>query len=272
MPTLKEKLRTIIFGTETPAGKAFDIILILAICLSVLAVILESMPGVVEGHERLFRTLEWIITGLFTVEYIVRIYISFNPKRYIFGFWGMIDLISILPAYLSLLLAGYHYFTIVRVLRLLRIFRILKMIKFIREIQIMLVALRRSARKILVFFAFLLLLVIILGSAMYVAEGHANGFHSIPQAVYWAIVTITTVGYGDVVPQTYGGKMIASLIMLLGYSIIAVPTGVVTVEFSKALERTKECSQCLHPNSEKARYCTNCGVSFSQDPYSPDSN
>src|SRR5690606_27333280 len=194
--------------TDTPAGRIFDVALLLMIIISVLAVILESIPSLAIRYTDEFRLLEWIITTAFNLEYILRVYIAYDTRKYVLGFWGLIDLVAILPAYLSLLLAGYHYFMIVRILRLLRIFRIFKMIQFIREIRVMLIALRGSARKILVFLSFVILMVIILGSGMYVAEGHQNGFTSIPASEYWAIVTITTVGYGDMVPPTIAGRAI----------------------------------------------------------------
>ncbi len=192
--SLKEKLRVIIFGSDTPAGKAFDVALLVVIVISVLAVILESMPSVGSRYADVFRILEWIITGLFTIEYLFRIYIAYDRRKYIVSFWGLIDLAAILPAYLSLFLAGYHYLMIIRVLRLLRIFRILKLIPFLEEIRMMGIAIRGSLRKILVFLSFVILLVIILGSAMYVAEGGENGFVSIPVSIYWATVTITHRG------------------------------------------------------------------------------
>lgn len=257
----REKLRIIIFGTDTPAGKMFDIVLILAILFSVLVVMIESIPWMGPAYPEFFRAVEWTITIMFTLEYITRVYISFNPKKYILGFWGIIDFISVLPAFLEPFFEGTHYLSIVRILRLLRIFRILKMIQFIGEIQIMLIALRKSFRKIAVFLSSVGVLAIILGSAMYVAEGQTNGFTSIPQSIYWAIVTITTVGYGDVVPLTIAGKIIASVIMLMGYSIIAVPTGVVTVEYSRALSNGILCDGCGNLISVGHKFCGHCGAS-----------
>lgn len=257
--SLKEKLRVIIFGSDTRAGKAFDIVLLGVIVISVLAVILESMPGVEARHAGFFRILEWIITGLFTVEYILRVYIAYDRRKYILGYWGLIDLASILPAYLSLFLAGYHYLIIIRVLRLLRIFRILKLIPFLEEIRMMGIAIRGSLRKILVFLSFVVLLVIILGSAIYVAEGGANGFDSIPVSIYWATVTITTVGYGDIVPHTIAGKTIATIIMLVGYAFIAVPTGIMSAEFVRASKKSIKCPSCQNATAPGDKYCSHCG-------------
>ncbi len=256
---LKIKLREIIFGTETSLGRGFDIALIIAILLSVMAVLIESVPSVGEEYSAMFRNFEWVITIVFTLEYLLRIYIAYDRKRYVMGFWGIVDLLSVLPAYISLIVSGYHYLTLVRILRLLRIFRILKMIRFIREIEVLLVALRNSARKILVFLACVFLLAIILGTAMYVAENHTNGFTSIPQCIYWAIVTITTVGYGDIVPLTNAGKVIASVIMLVGYSIIAVPTGVISVEFARTMATLHKCSACKKAVSGDDIFCRHCG-------------
>jgi len=257
--TLKEKLRVIIFGSDTPSGKAFDIALMWVIAASVLAVILESMPELNARYAGVFPVIEWVITIVFTIEYLVRIYIAFDRRKYVLSFWGLIDLAAILPAYLSLLLAGYHYLIIVRILRLLRIFRILKLIPFLEEIRVMGIAIRHSLRKILVFLAFVILLVIILGSAMYVAEGGANGFSSIPVSVYWATVTITTVGYGDIVPQTIAGKTIATIIMLVGYAIIAVPTGIMSAEFVRTARADHACPACQSPVSQEDKYCRHCG-------------
>jgi voltage-gated potassium channel len=258
--SLKEKLRVIIFGSDTPAGKAFDIALLAVIVISVLAVILESMPDVEARYAGVFRILEWAITGIFTVEYLLRIYIAYDRRKYITSFWGLIDLASILPAYLSLVLAGYHYLMIIRVLRLLRIFRILKLIPFLEEIRVMGIAIRGSLRKILVFLSFVILLVIILGSAMYVAEGGNNGFTSIPVSIYWAVVTITTVGYGDIVPHTLAGKLIATIIMLVGYAIIAVPTGIMSAEFVRSAKRSKTCPACRKDVAPEDTFCRHCGA------------
>jgi voltage-gated potassium channel len=258
--SLKEKLRVIIFGSDTPAGKAFDIILLGVIVVSVLAVILESMPGLESRHARFFHILEWVITGIFTIEYFLRIYIAYNRRKYILGFWGLIDLASILPAYLSLFISGYHYLIIVRILRLLRIFRILKLIPFLEEIRMMGIAIRGSLRKILVFLSFVFLLVIILGSAMYVAEGGNNGFVSIPVSIYWAVVTITTVGYGDIVPQTIAGKTIATVIMLVGYAFIAVPTGIMSAEFVRMGKKSITCPACHGRVSPADKFCSHCGA------------
>ncbi len=260
----RRKWFVIVFGTDTKEGKRFDIILLWMILFSALAVILESVPEIGGGYHTFFVVLEWVFTVFFSFEYILRIYISPRPRRYIFSIWGLIDLLSILPTYLSLIFAGYHYLLIVRVFRLLRVFRVLKLVRFNREAQGLIQALRASSYKIGLFLLTMLAIVTLMGTVMYVVEGEEEGFNSIPQSIYWSIVTVTTVGYGDMVPHTVLGKFLSSLAMIIGYAIIAVPTGIVTVEMSKSSNNTKECPHCQYRNSVNAKYCSHCGQSLNE--------
>lgn len=261
---VKTRLYHIVFGTDSRAGKMFDIVLLWLIVASVMVVVLESMPEINNRYRNLFRGLEIFFTALFTFEYFLRIVVSPKPLRYMRSYLGIIDLLGILPFYLSLFATGYHYFIVFRLLRMLRVFRILRLFRFIRESEQLFAALRSSIYKIGVFISFVLTIVVLLGTIMYVIEGPQNGFSSIPQSIYWTIVTITTVGYGDITPQTAAGKWLASAIMLCGYAIIAVPTGIVTVEMSKRAtdKATKECSQCQHMSVADARFCSYCGATF----------
>lgn len=218
---------------------------------------LESVPEISKEAGFLFLVLEWIFTTIFTAEYILRIWISSKPFKYIFSFWGFIDLLSILPTFLSLLIAGYHYFLVVRIFRLLRIFRILKLARSNAEAITLLQALKSSLYKISIFPMAVLAIVTFMGTLMYVAEGGQKGFSNIPQSIYWAIVTVTTVGYGDMIPYTVIGKIISSIAMITGYAIIAVPTGIVTVAMSKS--NNKQCQMCKHMNEDNSNYCSNCG-------------
>lgn len=259
---LRKKLYIIIFGTDTPAGKAFDVGLLIAILISILAVMLESVPTLERKYGELFRITEWILTIAFTLEYVTRIYITDKKSRYIFSFYGLIDLLSLLPTYLSLIFTGTQYLLVIRALRLLRVFRILKLGRFVGEGEQLGRALKASRHKIVVFLGSVLTLVIIMGTVMYLIEGGENGFTSIPRSVYWAIVTLTTVGYGDIAPQTILGQTIASFVMILGYAIIAVPTGIVTVELGKEKTRQEavKCSHCGKTgHSTDAVYCKFCG-------------
>lgn len=260
-----ERLHRVVFGTDTRAGKIFDIVLLWLIVASVLVVILESIPTFNVQNRSLFFTLELVFTGLFTIEYLLRIAVSPRPVKYIGSYLGIIDLLGILPFYLSLAYTGYHYFVVFRILRMLRVFRILRLFRFISEGEQLFGALRASLYKIGVFASFVLTLVIVLGTLMYVVEGGRGGFSSIPQSIYWTIVTITTVGYGDITPQTTTGKWIASLIMLCGYAIIAVPTGIVTVALSKrsAADVKKSCGHCGQLSPSEAGYCMHCGHDLS---------
>lgn len=230
---LREKIYIIIFEADTRAGRAFDLALIFFILLSVVLVMLDSIPGI---HDHVGVWLlggEWLITLLFTLEYLLRIFVARRPGRYAFSFYGVVDLLSILPTYLSILLPGMHFLTTVRILRILRIFRILKMVQFLGEGNNLWQALKRSRHKITVFLTTVLTVVIVIGSLMYLIEGEKYGFTSIPKSIYWAIVTMTTVGYGDIAPMTPLGQIVASLLMIVGYGIIAVPTGIVTSELMR---------------------------------------
>lgn len=257
----REKWYHIIFGTDTKGGKLFDIILLWLIVASVIVVVLESIPSLSKTYSLYFFRVEFFFTVLFTIEYILRIIVSPKPMRYIFSYWGIIDLLGVIPFYVGLISADYHYFVVLRLLRMLRVFRILRLFRFIRESNQLFHALRASTYKIVVFISFVLTIVILLGTFMYVVEGPGNGFTSIPQSIYWTIVTITTVGYGDITPQTSLGKWVASLIMLCGYAIIAVPTGIVTVEMSRLSNREGiACSNCRHLNPPDAQFCNLCGT------------
>ena len=264
----RDRLFTVVFEADTPAGKTFDIVLLLLITVSVVVVMAESIPSVQLRFGRGLKIAEWILTGLFTIEYILRLCIVGKPLRYATSFYGVIDLLSILPTYLGLLIPDTELLMVVRALRLMRIFRVFKLSPFIREGMAIVLALKASARRILVFLSFVVLLSIVLGTVAYVAESRVNPeFSSIPQSVYWAVVTITTVGYGDVSPVTVMGKFVATLIMLLGYAIIAVPTGIVSVELSRSATKDRHhtqacpnCSQEVH--DPDARYCKSCGHSL----------
>jgi len=263
------RLHEIIFEADTPAGKLFDIALILAIILSVIAVMFDSVAEVREQHGRLLYVTEWFFTLLFTAEYALRIVSLGNPARYILSFYGLVDLIAILPTYLSLLVPGSQYLMVIRVLRLLRIFRVLKLAQYLNEAEYLLKALRASVRKISVFLFVVLTLVLIFGSLLYLIEGDESGFTSIGVACYWAITTLTTVGYGDISPQSPLGRAVASVIMILGYGVIAVPTGIVTAELvSPTTKRvsTQACTNCsAEGHSFDARYCKYCGVELNPE-------
>lgn len=264
----KQKLFTIIFEADTKAGRIFDLALLFFILLSLAIVMLESMKSVNDIYGRELFTLEWIVTILFTIEYVLRLISVERPVKYMTSFYGIIDLLSILPTYLSLLIPGSHFLLAIRALRLMRVFRILKLSQFVREGTTIVLAMKASARRISIFLSFVVLLSIILGALIYVVESGVNEkYSSIPQSVYWAIVTITTVGYGDISPITPVGKLIASFIMLLGYAIIAVPTGIVTVELSRSARRdetnTTACPNCsAYGHDPDAKFCKYCGHSL----------
>jgi len=254
----------IIFEAETRGGKAFDVALLGLIVLSVVAVLLESVSSIRAHFGRQLRLAEWVFTLVFTVEYAIRLAVVGKPWRYARSFFGLVDLLAILPSYLSLFFAGTQSLIVIRALRLLRVFRVLKLAHFVGEAQLLRAALRASARKIIVFLGTVLTLVLIIGALMYLIEGEEHGFTSIPQAIYWAIVTMTTVGYGDVAPGTVLGKLLAATVMILGYGIIAVPTGIVTVELAHAQRAplsTEACPQCgAGGHDGDARYCKACGA------------
>lgn len=262
MENIRDKIKDVIFGHDTKSGKLFDVILLWFILISVLVVILESVPSLHVRFFAIFSYVEWAITILFTLEYLIRIWSSRTPLRYIFSFWGLIDLLSILPTYLELINFGFHYLLAIRIFRLLRVFRILKLVRFNREAQKLLLALAASGHKIGVFLMAVISIMVLLGTLMYVIEGGENGFTSIPQSIYWAVVTVTTVGFGDVVPQTVLGKFLSSIAMIMGYAIIAVPTGIITVELAKNKSKEKICEACNHDNPDDANYCNQCGLKF----------
>ncbi|MEZ9287781.1 ion transporter [Vibrio lentus] len=259
---LKHHLYVIIFGTHTPAGRAFDISLIVAILASLLVLILESIPNVMTEWSQQLRYIEYTFTALFTVEYLLRLYCSPKPKSYATSFYGVVDLLAILPTYLAIIFPGASFMGVVRLLRVMRIFRILKLVRYLQDSNILLRSLLMARRKILIFFSTVGILVVIFGALIFVIEGPENGFTSIPHSIYWAIVTITTVGYGDMIPQTALGKAIASLTMLLGYSILAVPTGIITAELSNEMNSHKELVKCPNCNraghDSDAMYCKHC--------------
>jgi len=260
---MKERIYRLIFEAETPAGRLFDLALLLAIIGSIAIVVLESVESIHAAHGGLLMATEWTFTGLFTLEYVVRLLVSPRPSRYARSFFGIIDLLAILPSYLSLFVAGSQALAVVRGIRLLRVFRVLKLGRFLGEGEILLRALAASRFKITVFVGSVLSGVLIIGTAMYIIEGPEHGFPNIPEGMYWAIVTLTTVGYGDVVPTTVLGKLLASLIMILGYGVIAVPTGIVSAEIATATRtwvNSRHCPSCqLEGHAPDARYCRQCG-------------
>ena len=259
---LKRRLGDIIFETDTPAARRFDVLLLVAILLSVLAVMLESVGSIEAKYGRTLRVVEWIFTGLFTVEYLLRIYLAYNRPKYLRSFFGLVDLIAVLPSYAGLFFVGSQYFIVIRALRLLRVFRVLKLVRFLGEASILVRALRASREKIIVFVIAVLTIVIIIGSAMFLIEGEEHGFTNIPVSVYWAIVTLTTVGFGDITPETPLGRFLSALVMILGYGIIAVPTGIVTTELARASRevKTRRCHGCgLGNHDNDASFCKYCG-------------
>lgn len=264
LPPWRFRLHEIIFEADTRVGKAFDVALLISIVASVAAVTLESVAEIRTAYGPALRTLEWLFTGLFTLEYGLRLFCVGRPLRYATSFFGVVDLLAILPSYLSLFFAGTHSLIVIRALRLLRVFRVLKLVHFVGAERLLGAALRASFRKIVVFLGTVVTLVLIIGALMYLVEGEASGFTSIPVSVYWSIVTLTTVGYGDIAPQTVLGRFLASLVMIIGYGIIAVPTGIVTVELAKFKDKpvsTQACPQCSHEGHDTdARFCKYCGA------------
>jgi voltage-gated potassium channel len=263
----RARLHEIIFEADTRAGRLFDFALIWLILLSVATVILESVRYVREQYGELLYALEWLFTVLFTVEYVLRLLSVRRPLRYATSFFGVVDLLAIIPTYLSIFVPGSHYLLVIRILRLLRIFRLLKLAEYITEADTLRRALRASQRKISVFLSVVILLVIIIGALMYVVEGEEHGFTSIPVSIYWAIVTLTTVGYGDLSPRTPFGQMVASLVMIIGYGIIAVPTGIVSVELAHASRQQnvtrQSCPACsAEGHDPDALYCKYCGANL----------
>jgi voltage-gated potassium channel len=259
---LRRWLYEVIFEADTPLGKAFDVILLGAILLSVLAVMLESVASVRQVHGRLLYAVEWAFTILFTVEYGLRLVSVRHPHRYALSFFGVVDLLAVVPTYLSMLFAGAQTLLVLRVLRLLRLFRIFKLTRYVGEARQLRAALRASRYKITVFLLAVFSVVVIVGALMYLIEGPVRGFTSIPRGIYWAVVTMTTVGYGDIAPQTVLGQTVAAILMIMGYAIIAVPTGILSVEIAQAREEVtlRTCPGCGHEeHAEDAVYCRRCG-------------
>ena len=261
---LKDKLYTIIFGTDTPAGKLFDLILINAILFSVAVFMLDSVTWLAEHYRSYLSLVEWLFTLIFTFEYIIRIYCSPNRWRYVLSFYGIVDLLAILPSYLGIFVGDISYLMVIRLLRVLRIFRILKLVRYLTEANLLLRTLVAGRRKVFVFFSTVLVMATVFGSLMFIVEGPVNGFTSIPKSIYWTIVTITTVGYGDITPHTVLGQIIAALVMVTGYSIIAVPTGIFTAELVQEMQRHRDfrnCQNCERVGHETdADYCRSCGA------------
>ena len=259
----KLKLYEVIFEADTKSGRSFDILLLIVIVASIILVMLESMHSVNDYYGDYLKVGEWIVTIIFTIEYFFRIYVLRKPFSYIFSFYGVVDLLSVLPTYLSIFLTGGTGLLVIRALRLLRIFRILKLSRYTKEAGFIIRALKDSRHKLSVFLAAILTIVTILGTLMYMIEGEENGFTSIPEGIYWAIVTLTTVGYGDIAPHTDLGKFVSSFVMILGYLIIAVPTGIVAVAFNNKGEAisTQVCPDCLCQTHEpEAKFCKRCGA------------
>jgi voltage-gated potassium channel len=259
------KLHEVIFEADTRSGKYFDVLLILAIVSSVLIVMLDSVASIRASAGTCFLVLEWVFTILFTIEYVLRLLCVGRPLRYALSFYGIVDLLAILPSYFSLIFPGGQYLLVIRILRVLRIFRVLKFVQYIGEARMLMQALKSSRRKITVFLFSVFTVVIIMGSLMYLIEGEEHGFTSIPRSIYWAVVTLTTVGYGDISPQTAIGQALASVIMILGYGIIAVPTGIVTAEMTSSAMKTKvttqACPQCsAEGHDPDAVYCKYCSA------------
>lgn len=265
---LRKQLRVIIFGTHTPAGRAFDLVLIMLILVSVALVFLESVAHIRAEYGRLLKASEWTITVLFTVEYAVRIWITDQWRRYAFGFFGVVDLLAIIPTWLSLFIPGSQALAVVRALRLTRVFRILNLLEYVHEARLLLLALLASRHRIIVFMLAVLALVTIFGAIMFVVESPEAGFTSIPRSIYWAIVTLTTVGYGDIAPRSDLGQALASLIMILGYAIIAIPTGIVSVEIARQVRKGQQriCTRCGQiEHLPKATFCHQCGAELPLD-------
>ncbi|MEJ6980233.1 ion transporter [Pedobacter sp. P351] len=260
--TFRTRLYSVIFHSDTPGGRKFDVVLLWLILFSIASVFLESIPSIRKEYYPFIVISEWFFTISFTIEYILRVYSHPNRFKYIFSFYGVIDLMAILPGYLGLFIPNLQYLLVIRAMRLLRVFRILKLTRYLNEGDVLKLALKASMYKIIVFLATVLTLVIIVGTLMYVIEGEKNGFTSIPVSIYWAVVTITTVGYGDISPDTPLGQFLAGVLMIIGYGIIAVPTGIVSAEMTRATQSSlKPCPECgtlLYPTNSK--FCSNCGA------------
>ncbi len=260
---LKDRIFTVVFESDTRAGKLFDIVLLCCIVISVITIMLESIPSYSREYDYYFHVIEWFFTIIFTLEYGLRLYSTKNATKYALSFFGLIDLLSILPTYVSLIFVGAHSLMIIRLVRLLRVFRIFKLTKQLTEGRVLLLALRASSSKIMVFLLSVLLIVCVFGTVMYLIEGPVNiSFDSIPRSIYWCIVTVTTVGYGDISPVTSTGQFLASILMICGYAIIAVPTGIMTGEIirSEKAATAQTCPYCTKQGHDKdAEYCKFCG-------------
>jgi len=267
----RRKLHEVIFEADTFGGKAFDVALLWAIVISIVAVMLESVQSIEARYGMELRGVEWFFTVLFSIEYMARIVSVGRPVKYMFSFLGIVDLLAVIPTYLSIFFAGSQYFLVIRAIRLLRVFRIFKLARFLGEADVLMRALRASRFKITVFLGAVLSIVVIMGTVMYLVEGSENGFTSIPRSIYWAIVTLTTVGYGDIAPKTIIGQALASVIMIMGYAIIAVPTGIVTVELSQAGRAgitAQACPQCASEGHDSdAHFCKYCGARLNDFTY-----
>jgi voltage-gated potassium channel len=264
---LRNRLQRIIFNSNTPLGKTFDIVLMLFILGSVLTIIVHSVPAINTKYHTLLYSLDWFFTVCFSIEYALRVYAAPDRKKYIFGFWGIIDFISVFPSIFSLWITGYQTIQILRIVRLLRVFKVLRLFRFIAEAYALAEIMKSSLYKIAVFMSLIFVVVLLLGSGMYVIEEGTPGFESIPASIYWSIVTITTVGYGDVSPVTGLGKFVSSIIMLAGYALIAVPTAIWSFEIAKftRAKSTVFCSICRTENDAKNNFCTNCGDSLKEE-------
>ncbi|NQU38717.1 MAG: ion transporter [Lentisphaerae bacterium] len=258
---IRQRLNTIIFGADTPLGRGYDLVLLGIVAVSVLMVMLDSVSSFHASYGRFFYACEWVFTLFFTIEYLVRLWCGENALRYAFSFFGIVDFLGVVPTYLSLITRGSRYLVAIRFLRVLRVFRVMKLSSYEGEVRAMGNVLRASGRRILVFLFFVMTMVVVLGSLMYVVEGEANGFTSIPISIYWAIVTLTTVGYGDISPGTPLGQAVAALLMILGYSIIVVPTGIVSVAASRESQTdSRRCTGCRRAAHDgDASHCKFCG-------------
>lgn len=268
-PAWRLKAYEVIFEADTPAGKAFDVLLIAMILVSVMVVMLDSVEEIAATYRVPFRRAEWAFTALFTVEYVLRLFSVRRPSSYALSFFGVVDLLAVLPTYLSLLIPGGQYLIVIRILRVLRVFRVLKLAHYMGEAQVLIQALRQSRFKITVFLFTVMTVVVVVGALLYLIEGADAGFTSIPRSVYWAIVTLTTVGYGDIAPLTPVGQTLAAMVMILGYAIIAVPTGIITVELSQASRGKPTEMVCFGCGSRghdsDARHCKQCGRRLEAD-------